>query len=147
MHKNNTQYMRSHPLVVVKEKTTMTGIGSSRPLPLPPRHPRGHPLSAPWMAKTHVADREMFGRGTTPTQGGGPRTTPPPTGLSSRDQSLLKSRFSLSFIPLAMVFDLSVFVFIFRLSLSFISLSEIFASIILVEEGPHAITEGKRGQN
>ena len=48
------------------------------------------------MAKTHVADREIFGRGTTPTQGGGPRTTPPPTGLSSRDQSLLKSRFSLS---------------------------------------------------
>ena len=74
----------------------MTGIGSSRPLPLPPRHPRGHPLSAPWMAKTHVADREIFGRGTTPTQGGGPRTTPPPTGLSSREQSLLKSRFSLS---------------------------------------------------
>ena len=105
MHKNNIQYMRSHPLVVVKEKTTMIGIGSSRPLPLPPRHPRGHPLSAPWMAKTHVADREIFGRGTTPTQGGGPRTTPPPTGLSSRGPNSPKVPLQLVFISLSMIFD------------------------------------------
>ena len=86
--------MHSHPLSATKNEDERNPrlliFSAEKGIPLKTI------LSAPWMAKTHVADREVFGRGTTPTQGGGPRTTPPPTGLSSREQSLLKSRFSLS---------------------------------------------------